>query len=65
VAFRDGGAAAVGVVGLPRMLPAALLTPFASAVADRTRRERVSSESASSAPRRSAARPPSWPWTGP
>ena len=41
VAFRDGGALAVGLVGLLRMLPAALLAPFVSAFADRVRRERV------------------------
>jgi len=40
VAFRDGGALAVGLVGL-RMLPPALLAPFAAAVADRVRRERI------------------------
>jgi hypothetical protein len=41
VAFRDGGSAAVGVVMALRLLPAALLTPFAAAVADAVRRERV------------------------
>src|SRR5215211_2081881 len=41
VAFRDGGAAAVGLVALLRMAPAALLAPFAATVADRVRRERV------------------------
>ena len=41
VAFRDGGPAAVGVVTALRMLPAALLTPFAAVVADAVRRERV------------------------
>jgi len=41
VAFRDGGAAAVGVVGVLRMLPAALLAPFAATVADAIRREHV------------------------
>jgi predicted MFS family arabinose efflux permease len=41
VAFRDGGAPAVGAVALLRMLPAALLTPFAATVADAMRRERV------------------------
>jgi Cyclic nucleotide-binding domain/Major Facilitator Superfamily len=41
VAFRDGGAAAVAAVALLRMLPAALLTPFAARIADAVRRERV------------------------
>ena len=41
VAFRDGGAAAVGVATALRMLPAALLAPFAAVVADAVRRERV------------------------
>jgi MFS family permease len=41
VAFRDGGAAAVGLVTAARMAPAALLAPFAATVADRVRRERV------------------------
>lgn len=40
-AFREGGAAAVGLVGLLRMWPAAVVTPFASALADRLRRERI------------------------
>ena len=38
-AFNEGGAEAVGVVSLLRMLPSALLAPFASAVADRWRRD--------------------------
>jgi hypothetical protein len=41
VAFRDGGAAAVGAVTAMRMAPAALLAPFAASLADRVRRERV------------------------
>ena len=41
VAFRDGGVAAVGVVTAVRMVPAALLAPFAATLADRVRRERV------------------------
>jgi Cyclic nucleotide-binding domain/Transmembrane secretion effector len=41
VAFRDGGAAAVGLVAALRMVPAALLAPFAATVADAVRRERV------------------------
>lgn len=34
-AFRVGGAAGVGVVGFARLLPAALLTPLTSTIADR------------------------------
>jgi MFS family permease len=41
VAFRDGGAGAVGLVALLRMLPAALLSPVGTALADRFRRERI------------------------
>jgi hypothetical protein len=41
IAFRDGGATAVGLVALLRMLPSALLSPLLVAVADRVRRERV------------------------
>ncbi len=41
VAYRDGGATAVGVVGLLRMVPSALLAPLLSPLADRGRRERV------------------------
>ncbi|MFL5861707.1 MAG: MFS transporter [Solirubrobacteraceae bacterium] len=41
VAFRDGGAAAVGVVTALRMVPAALMTPFAATLADAVRREFV------------------------
>ena len=41
VAFRDGGAAAIGLVGLLRMAPAALVAPFAATIADRVRREVV------------------------
>jgi MFS family permease len=40
-AFRQGGAAAVGLVTLLRMLPSALASPVLSALADRTRRERA------------------------
>ncbi len=40
-AYRVGGAAAVGLLGLVRMLPSALAVPAATALADRTRRERV------------------------
>lgn len=41
VAYRDGGATALGLVGLLRMLPSALLAPLLSPIADRGRRERV------------------------
>jgi predicted MFS family arabinose efflux permease len=41
VAFRDGGATAVGIVALIRFVPAGLVAPFATAVADRVRRDRV------------------------
>jgi MFS family permease len=40
-AYQAGGALAVGVVGLIRMVPAALLTPFAALLGDRYSRERV------------------------
>ncbi len=40
-AYGDGGAAAVGLVGLLRMLPAAIALPFGAAVADRFPRHRV------------------------
>jgi MFS family permease len=41
IAFRDGGAAAVGLVGVLRMAPAAFVAPFAATLADRVRRELV------------------------
>ncbi len=41
VAYRDGGATAVGLVGLLRMVPSAIVTPLLSPLADRGRRERV------------------------
>ncbi|MDP8907986.1 MAG: MFS transporter [Chloroflexota bacterium] len=41
VAFRDGGAAAVGLVGFARMAPAAVLSPIGAALGDRLRRDRV------------------------
>lgn len=41
VAFAHGGALAVGLVGLVRLLPAALLAPVFSVYADRVPRERV------------------------
>jgi MFS family permease len=40
-AFQAGGAVAVGLVSLLRMLPSAVLTPFASAYVDRWRRDLV------------------------
>jgi MFS family permease len=40
-AFKKGGAEAVGLVSLLRMLPSAILAPFASALADRWRRDLV------------------------
>jgi MFS family permease len=40
-AYRDGGVAAVGLVGLLRMMPSALCAPLLSPIADRGRRERV------------------------
>jgi hypothetical protein len=41
VAFGDGGAGAVGLVALLRMLPAALLAPFGTTLADRFPRELI------------------------
>src|SRR5262249_32175191 len=41
VAYRDGGATAVGFVGLLRMAPSAFLAPLLTPLADRGRRERV------------------------
>ena len=40
-AYERGGATAVGILGLVRMLPAALATPFTAALADRYERERA------------------------
>lgn len=39
-AYEAGGTLAVGIAGLVRLLPAALLAPFAAALGDRFRRER-------------------------
>ena len=39
-AYDAGGTAAVGIAGLARLLPAALIAPFASTLGDRFRRER-------------------------
>ena len=41
VAYRAAGATAVGLVGLLRMVPSAVVAPLASPLADRGRRERV------------------------
>jgi MFS family permease len=40
-AFDEGGTFGVGLVGLIRMLPAAVVAPFASLLGDRYRRDRV------------------------
>jgi MFS family permease len=40
-AYRSGGAAAVGLVALARLLPAAAVAPFAALLGDRFRRKRV------------------------
>ena len=40
-AYQEGGAAAVGIVGLIRFVPSAIASPFASMLGDRLRRERV------------------------
>lgn len=39
-AYQHGGASAVGVAGLVRLLPAAAVAPFAASLGDRFRRER-------------------------
>jgi MFS family permease len=39
-AYQQGGASAVGVAGLVRLLPAAAVAPFAASLGDRFRRER-------------------------
>jgi len=39
-AYAEGGTAAVGIAGLVRLLPAAIVAPLASSVGDRFRRER-------------------------
>jgi MFS family permease len=41
VAFRDGGATAVGIVAFVRMAPSAFLAPLGTALADRFPRDRV------------------------
>jgi MFS family permease len=40
-AYQEGGAAAVGLVGLVRFIPSAIASPFAAMLSDRLRRERV------------------------
>ena len=40
-AYEQGGASAVGVAGLVRLLPAAAVAPFAASLGDRFRRERL------------------------
>jgi MFS family permease len=40
-AYAHGGASFVGLAGLVRLLPAGVLTPFASSLGDRMRRERM------------------------
>ncbi|MDQ3890519.1 MAG: MFS transporter, partial [Actinomycetota bacterium] len=40
-AYREGGVSAVAIVGLVRMLPAAVAAPFAAVLGDRYPRERV------------------------
>ena len=39
-AYEQGGASAVGIAGLVRLLPAAIVAPFAASLGDRFRRER-------------------------
>ena len=39
-AYEQGGASAVGLAGLVRLLPAAIVAPFAASLGDRFRRER-------------------------
>jgi MFS family permease len=39
-AYQEGGTAAVGIAGLIRLLPAAVVAPFAASLGDRFRRER-------------------------
>jgi hypothetical protein len=40
-AYQHGGAAAVGLVGLLRVLPSVVAAPFGAVLGDRYRRERV------------------------
>jgi MFS family permease len=39
-AYQEGGTSAVGIAGLVRLLPAAVVAPFAASLGDRFRRER-------------------------
>src|SRR5437868_2988151 len=39
-AYSHGGSTAVGIAGVVRLLPAAMIAPFASSLGDRFRRER-------------------------
>jgi hypothetical protein len=39
-AYEKGGTSAVGIAGLVRLLPAAIIAPFAASLGDRFRRER-------------------------
>ena len=39
-AYKEGGTSAVGIAGLVRLLPAAIVAPFAASLGDRFRRER-------------------------
>src|SRR5438552_14951423 len=39
-AYEQGGTGAVGIAGLVRLLPAAVVAPFAASLGDRFRRER-------------------------
>ena len=54
VAFREGGPAAVGLVAFLRMVPAAVLSPVGTALADRFRRDRVLRWTCGPGPPRSA-----------
>ena len=62
VAFRDGGAAAVGLVAFALMAPSAIVVPIGSALGDRFRRDRVLFWSCSSGP---APRSPPLPCSSP
>ena len=39
-AYQQGGTSAVGIAGLVRLLPGAVVAPFAASLGDRFRRER-------------------------
>ena len=55
-AYDRGGTSAVGVAGLVRLLPAAVIAPFAATLGDRFRRERFLLVVALAAQRRSSSR---------